>query len=216
MCNKLSFLFTWLIGCGLLLTACEKESLLPVPAANAPVASAKSGGDCFNFKISDNEYDLGCVTIVSPLDCAGSEPTLANFGAMPKTTVQLGPYTGYLSSVVTGLEQAGNPPTGNGALHISLTHYFVTLDGQHAFWTDDRAVCAPGSDPGSCQVNDILDVIGGCGDFAGATGKLHTHGVLSFDGGAELCPIFYLGGGEAFVPTGSLALKLYGRICTAS
>jgi hypothetical protein len=204
--------------CCAVLTACEKESLLPLPEADLAIASAKAGpnASCFNVKTVANGIDLGCATIASPLDCSGSQPTLSNFGAIPTAPVQFGPYAGYMTSIATGLEQAGNPPTGNGALHITLIHYFETTDGNHAFWTEDQAVCAPGSDPYSCLVNDVLDIVGGCGDFAGATGKLHTRGELRFDGGAELCPLFYLSGGQDWVPTGSLAVNWHGRICRAS
>lgn len=118
-----------------------------------------------------------------------------------------------MNSVVTGLEAKGNPPTGNGSLHLTLHHYFVSADGKHAFWTEDQAVCAPGSNPSSYIVNDVLNIAGGCGDFKDASGKFINHGLLTFDGGAELCPIFYLNGGKDWVPTGTIDFSIHGQVC---
>lgn len=198
------------------LTACDEDAVTfqeAVQLDEGPEMQAKASSNCFNIKVSAEPMDLGCACIVAPFDCTPEPTILCNFGAIPNATVTFGDYGGYMTSIVTGLEQSGNPPTGNGAMHITLIHYFVTMDGQHAFWTDDQAVCAPGSDPFSCIVNDKLDIVGGCGDFDGATGKLHTHGTLTFDGGAEPCPIFYLGGAEDLVPTGTLDIRWHGRIC---
>lgn len=192
--------------------SCEKDAMVMKQATPTLSVDDRAPVNCFNFKASD-EVALGCACMPAPGICPPGMPDFCNFGA--KTfPVTVGNYEGYMTSIATGLEQMGNPPTGNGALKLTLVHYFVSNDGNHAFWTEDQAVCAPaGKDPSVCIVNDVLNIAGGCGDFEGASGKFHNHGVLTFDGGGELCPIFYLNGGQDYVPTGTLKFSIFGRIC---
>jgi hypothetical protein len=200
----------------LFISSCEKEPMSKtVQEELVPQFRSKKGqssANCFNFQTSGVDVALGCACIPAPLVCPTEIPDFCNFGA--KTfPITVGDYEGFMTSVVTGLEQMGNPPTGNGAMHLTLFHYFISEDGNHAFWTDDQAICAPGNNPSTCIVNDVLNIIGGCGDFEGAYGKFRNHGILTFDGGGELCPIFYLEGGEDFVPTGTIDFNLNGRVC---
>lgn len=201
-----SFLFV-LLSVGLF--SCQNEVLDPQSDENSQDLAfyGKSSENCFNFQASADGLPLGCACMPTPMVCPTGEAIFCNFGA--KTfPVTIGDYEGFMTSVVTGMEQSGN-----GALHLTLIHFFESADGNHAFWTNDQVVCAPGNEPSSCLVNDVLDIVGGCGDFEGAYGKFHNHGLLTFDGGAELCPIFYLGGGEDYVPTGTVDANLHGRVC---
>lgn len=189
-------------------SACQKDSANTQQNESKQEALNVNGEDCFNFRINDSEVPLGCACLPAPLNCTPDAALLCNFGAI-LFPITIGDYKGFMASIGTGLVQAGN-----GALQLSLIHYFVTEDGNHSFWTEDQAVCAPaGNNPATCQVNDVLDITGGCGDFEGISGKLHSHGTITFDGGAELCSIFYLGGGQDYVPTGTINFDFHGRIC---
>jgi hypothetical protein len=111
-------------------------------------------------------------------------------GAAP-TQVTIAGVTGSLGSVVTSLTTSGQ--SGQGAQHITLRHDFVSVAG--SFHTEDRAVCAPaGRDPNVCRVNDVMQVVGGTGVFANATGQLVNHGVIDLN---------------AF----SLSYSMRGRVC---
>jgi hypothetical protein len=112
------------------------------------------------------------------------------------TAADLGPFEGILSSVLTGEAQSGS-----GAVHYSLAHYFVEDVTGDAFWTRDRAVCAPaGGGALTCRVNDVLSVVAGTGKFAGAGGSLRNHGVITITD-------------PTGNPFGALTVDLRGRVC---
>lgn len=187
-----------------LAVSCTQDSVTPPNGDESLTFNGKNAADCFNFQASAEGLEVGCACIPAPLVCPPSEANFCGFGALV-FPVTIGDYDGFMGSVVTGMEQEGN-----GALHLTLVHYFVTTDGNNAFWTDDQVVCAPAdNDPSTCLINDVLNIVGGCGDFEGAFGKFHNHGMLFFDGNAEPCPE----GSTNFVPTGTVDANLHGRIC---
>lgn len=184
--------------------SCQKEPLTTDQSATTAKADDRAAKNCFNFTFEQDGLLVGCACVPAPLACEGMD-TICGFGA--KTfEVTLGDYEGTMTSVVTDMRQMGNPPTGNGSLHLTLVHYFVSDDGQDAFWTEDQAICAPGSDPASCIINDVLNIAGGCGDFENVSGKLINHALLTFNGGVETC-------GGVDVPTGTIDVYVHGRIC---
>ena len=124
----------------------------------------------------------------------GGGPLTIPLGFPPTATI-LGDVPGLISSVVTSLEPTG--ATGQGALHLTLVHTFVSADPARpgSFTTEDVAVCAPaGSNPLVCRVNDVLTIVAGTGIFANAEGSLRNHGVIDFT-------------------TFSLTFSLRGRVC---
>lgn len=147
-------------------------------------ASAHPAERCVNVA-SDATAGLGLV--LAPAILGGG----IGFGALP-FPVTVGSIPGQMMSWI--VEQRPRGANGQGALHLSLHHGFLADDGVSWFRTDDRAVCAPGSDATACRVNDVLAVVAGGGAFANAGGRLHNHGIIDF---------------SAF----SLSISLRGRIC---
>lgn len=174
-----------------LLSVAACDAVSPAVADSASAArAAGSPGACLHVEAA-GLFDLGFpVLLPSPVDLAGA-------GGLP-APVDFGPFQGTLSSVVTDF---GDGPA-NGAQNWTLVHYFVDGDGD-AFWTEDRAVCAPaGPDPSTCRLNNNMTVVGGTGRFAGASGRLHNHGEITITD-----PTF------ATSPYGSLQGVLRGRVC---
>ncbi len=207
----LSFLILFILG----IFSCEKDPMITDQETSLSsldldkTPQMKQLKDCFNFR-TDGTAALGCVTITSdflPFEfpCA----SFSSFGAI-EFPVTIGDYEGFMGSVVTNMYQSGK-----GALHLNLVHYFVSEEG--AWWTEDQAVCAPTrSNPGTCLVNDVLNIVGGTGIFEGISGKFHNHGELTF-GPPENCinciddpdhPDY-----PPQVPTGELDFEIFGRIC---
>jgi hypothetical protein len=220
MKTMISLFTAVILICFLGLFSCEKtEETIPgssalIPSDEPHELYTRNGANCFNFNFEvDEPVPVGCACIPAPLICPPGSADLCGFGAL-SFEVAVGDYTGTMTSIVTGLEAMGNPPTGNGALHLSLIHYFESNDGQDAFWTEDQVVCAPGPDPFSCIVNDVLNIAGGCGEFEGAGGKFHNHGVLTFDGSAVPCG-FDENGEQLYVPSATIEVSMHGRICFA-
>lgn len=194
--------------------SCEKDQLISDqkmlqkaeinPSALSP--SMKTNKTCFNFRVSDTDVPLGCAMVPDeavPFPCEGG---FQSFGAID-FPVTIGDYQGFMTSVVTNMEQSGK----KGALHLNLIHYFY-MDENSAFWTEDQAVCAPVSnDPSICLVNDVLNIVGGTGIFEGVTGKFHNHGLITFDGGGVSCPNCL--GFDPGAPTGRIDYEIFGKIC---
>jgi hypothetical protein len=148
----------------LVLAACDTAE----PALTAPGTDAR-GQTCVNVRHS-GEALLGFPVII-PIDPANP---LVGGGGLPTPTA-IGPYVGVMSSILTSERQAGN-----GAVHYTLVHYFQEEGTGDDFWTEDRAVCAPvGTDPFTCLVNTNMEVVGGRGKFASASGRLHNRGLIT-------------------------------------
>jgi hypothetical protein len=72
---------------------------------------------------------------------------------------------------------------GRGALQIEMRHRYV-LNGSQLD-TQDRGVLSP-LDPPLYRFNNRLEVTGGTGAFAGATGFIRAHGTVVIGGDIEL------------------------------
>jgi hypothetical protein len=161
-----------------------------VESQEAAFGMGQSSDRCVNV-VYEGVFELGAPVFI-PV------PPYAGLGALPRP-VTLGPYAGMLSSVVTS--PPGDPTRAD---HVTLVHYFETDGG--AFWTDDRAVCAPaGQDAMSCRLNDVMVVVGGSGIFANANGKIRNQGTITF----YAVPIE----GPSGLVVGSLGSNLRGRVC---
>lgn len=170
------------------LAACDTADPATLSAAGADAR----GQSCVNVRHS-GEALLGFPVFI-PIDPANP---LVGGGGLPTPTA-IGPYTGLMSSILTS-----ERPAGDGAVHYELVHYFVEDGTGDDFWTRDRAVCAPaGTDPFVCLVNTNMEVVGGRGKFAGASGRLHNRGLITITD-------------PAGNPFGSLQVNLTGRVCGA-
>jgi hypothetical protein len=63
-----------------------------------------------------------------------------------------------------------------GVIHGTASHTIVLGDG--TIVTEDSAVLEPTDIPGRYTMNERMKVVDGTGDFAGASGQLHAHGVI--------------------------------------
>ena len=178
----------------LVLAACDVTEVQPDAAAttatDAALSPARSADRCVNVQ-GEAAFELG-FPVILPI----SNPPLVGAGALP-VPIDLGPIKGTLSSVLTDPGDGGP-----GAQHWQLVHYFVDGDGD-AFWTQDRAVCAPADDdPSTCRVNDVMTIVGGTGKFENASGSLRNHGLVTITG-----PTF------STSPYGALDGAIRGRVC---
>jgi hypothetical protein len=180
------------------LCACTVLALLALASCDtaAPAFTASTSGidargqACVNVRHTGTA-DLGFPVII-PIDPA--EPLIGG-GALPAPT-SIGPYEGMMSSILTS-----ETPAGRGAVHYTLVHYWTNGTGD-AFWTEDRAVCAPvGTDPFSCLVNDRMTIVGGTGVFTNAHGRLHNRGLITITD-------------PTGNPFGSVEVNLNGRVCS--
>lgn len=171
----------------LTLAACDAAT------SSGPVsADARSSSRCQNVAFQ-GEADLGAPVFIPPPP--GEAAPIVGAGGVP-STVDLGPWTGSLSSVLTSETRSGN-----GAVHYTLVHYFVEDGTGDAFWTRDRAVCAPaGGGALTCRLNDVLNVFAGTGKFEDAGGSLRNHGVITITD-------------PTGNPFGTLTVDLRGRLC---
>ena len=84
---------------------------------------------------------------------------------------------GTFIACITTLEQMGN-----GSLRFELTHTYTTSSGD-TFTTTDRVVAAPTNRPAEYLINNQVDITGGTGQLAGASGFLRTHGTVNLQTG---------------------------------
>ena len=165
---------------------CEKDRIEPISTKDENIELRSV--DCFNFR---NDFE-GCA---DDFVVTVGDQKLEGFGAIP-TPGSAGTHEGFWASAITEIT-----PSGKGAAHYTLKHIFW-IDNDNYFYTDDRAVCAPAKGLGAtCMINDQMTIVGGKGLFEFASGKIKTHGTLTF-----------------FDPTcpdnlATLSLNLHGRIC---
>jgi len=99
--------------------------------------------------------------------------TYSGLGAPPAPTV-FGEYTGGFQSVVTK-----QTPTATGQ-DVELVHFFDDGKG-NTFWTNDKATFTPLDTTFTrFQVNNIMTIVGGTGDFECASGQLTNQGPVNF------------------------------------
>ncbi len=144
---------------------------------------------CFAFSASGDAH-LG-----QPVSIPGSSEPVVGGGALP-FNVNLGPYSGMLSSVVTAME------VEDGIQHLQLQHYFVSDAGE--FWTTDTATCTPVEDgpATACEVRTEMEIVRGTGVFENASGTLHNEGLITMTD-----PTYQSS------PFGELQFNLSGELC---
>jgi hypothetical protein len=87
-------------------------------------------------------------------------------------------------------------PSWSGAIQIRMRHLYVDPAKSWSVWTEDEGVLAPVG-PGVYRFNNRLEVAGGSGAFAGATGWLRSHGTVDF-------------------AANEIVLEYHGRLCSAA
>lgn len=94
-------------------------------------------------------------------------------------------------ATVTSISEAGQ-----GALHVTLEHEYVWqfAAGDGSILTEDEGVLSP-VDPPLYRFNNRLEVTGGTGELAGATGMIRAYGTVDFG-------------------SGQIDLRYHGRVCT--
>jgi hypothetical protein len=138
---------------GLILLIALALSTAPVPAGPSqpinPPCSAMAGTFTFNLFQFDS-------------------PTTAHAEGEIWTDGEL---IGYASASYFNIEQKGN-----GVTHMNGIHILTFLDGSTLTTHDEIRLQADRNNPGWARANSRLYIVAGSGDFAGASGVLHTHG----------------------------------------
>ncbi len=107
-------------------TGVVTQRKLTIQQVTAPLAfNRQSSNYCLNFKASGVVIPLDCACIPAPLNCPPGLPNFCNFGARI-FPVTIGDYEGEMTSVITSLEQKGNPDKRNAAFQLTLIHYFIS------------------------------------------------------------------------------------------
>ena len=149
----------------LLLPACKKDKTFCIEDISIPTNATS-----------------GTVTINLP-----NGQTYSGLGALP-STVKFGDYEGQFQSVVTKQTVVGL------GQEVELVHLFNDGKGNQ-FWTNDKALFLPLDTSGALfRLTNVMEIVGGVGDFECATGRLVTQAEVSFI-------------------TGALTGTLTGRIC---
>ena len=144
---------------------------------------------------------IGIAALLATTACADSRPTAP--GAARRADADLAaarsgprchPVEGTIIERITGPNTAAGKVTGDisGDVDIVITALQQLPGGlvkfqanctmvtpQGTLTTNDNAVLSPIDAP-LYRVNNHLNVSGGTGEFAGATGNLHTHGTVNF------------------------------------
>jgi hypothetical protein len=158
---------------------------------------------------------LGAAVVVASVACADSRPTSPSRAPAKSVLrdVASGPrchaVQGSITERITGPNTAAGTVTGDisGDVSIMITQLQQLPGGQVTFQgqctmltangtltTNDDAQLSPIDAP-LYRVNNHLHVSGGTGQYAGATGNLHTHGTVNF------------------VPGGLVDLRYSGEVC---
>jgi hypothetical protein len=104
-------------------------------------------------------------------------PSPACGGGLTEVGTFTGAGGGTFVACITALVQMGN-----GSLRFELAHTYTTSSGD-TFTTTDRVVAAPTNAPAEYLINNQVDITGGTGRFAGASGFLRTHGTVNLQTG---------------------------------
>src|SRR6266550_484698 len=121
------------------------------------------------------------------LGCSGRDPTQATLSidAAVVQTPAAQNIAGHIDGQIIGPSAAcggGLTEVGTGSLRFELAHTYTTGSGD-TFTTTDRVVAAPTNPPAEYLINNQVDVTGGTGQFAGASGFLRTHGTVNLQTG---------------------------------
>jgi len=149
--RRLALTIFWLaLGCS------EQNPTQPAPAIDAAVVPSQPAQN-----ISGHIEGQ----IIGPSALCGGGPA------------EVGTFTGLgggtFIACITLIEQQGN-----GSLRFELTHTYTTGSGD-TFTTTDRVVAAPTNRPAEFLINNQVDITGGTGGLAGASGFLRTHGTVN-------------------------------------
>lgn len=158
---------------------------------------------------------LGVAAVLAGVSCADSRPTSPTrvAGAPPQRDVVSGPrchpVQGSIIERITGANTAAGKVTGDvsGDVSIVITALQQLPGGEVSFQAQCTMITANGTlttnddahlspiDAPLYRVNNHLRVSGGTGEYAAATGNLHTHGTVNF------------------VPGGLVDLRYSGELC---
>ena len=79
-------------------------------------------------------------------------------------------------------------PKGKGVIQMNGQHMLTFLDGSTLVTSDEILLQSDNQNPYFMRANSRLYIVGGTGEYAGATGLLHTHGgfdVGTLEGGID-------------------------------
>jgi hypothetical protein len=177
----------------LLLPACRSEAPIapellrmdrPVTVGAAVQASAPAAR-CFNVRGPVEAAFVGSSIVLHPVtgDAAAIEGQTS------------GDVVSDAYAWVDFLSHPPADPSWSGAIEIRMRHLYVAPDQSWSVWTEDEGVLAP-VEAGVYRFNNRLEVAGGSGAFAGATGRLRSHGTVDF-------------------VANEIVLEYHGRLCAA-
>ena len=107
---------------------------------------------------------------------------ITNFGGVdPNTT--LGPATGDLRGAVAATLTAPPQPGPGGTVLFNVQHHWVTESGDNIFFDPAVATTQPLSQTRFAVISYPVRIIGGTGQFAGATGNLSNIGEADLQAG---------------------------------
>jgi hypothetical protein len=129
-----------------------------------------------------------CQKITGHIDGQIIGPSPACGGGNTEVGTFTGAGGGTFVACITAMERKGN-----GSLRFELTHTYTTNSGD-TFTTTDRVVAAPTGRPAEYLINNQVDITGGTGRLADASGFLRTHGTVNLQ-------------------TGVVSVDYHGRIC---
>jgi hypothetical protein len=173
----------------LLLGACQPDSPsapeLPRMIVTPDMAGAAPADRCFNVRGSVAAAFVAS-TVVHPVDGDAAMIEGQTSGDV-------------VSDAYAWVDFLSHPPVDpswSGAIRIRMRHLYVDPAQLWSVWTEDEGVLAP-VEPGVYRFNNHLEVAGGSGAFAGATGWLQSHGTVDFT-------------------ANEIILEYHGRLCTAA
>jgi len=166
--RRLALTIVWLaLGCS------EGNPTQPAPMIDAAVVQAQAA-PCSSAGAPQSS---SCQNVAGHIDGQIIGPSPACGGG----TTEVGTFTGLgggtFVACITSLVQMGN-----GSLRFELTHTYTTTSGD-TFTSTDRVVAAPINPPAEYSINNQVDITGGTGRLAGASGFLRTHGTVNLQTG---------------------------------
>jgi hypothetical protein len=184
--RQLALSIVWLaVGCS------GQEPTEPSPLIDAAVVKTQSL-PCAAPTLTSNATPAqanSCQNITGHIDGQIIGPSPACGGGDTEVGTFTGAGGGTFIACITAFEQKGN-----GSLRFELTHTYTTSSGD-TFTTTDRVVAAPTNRPAEYLINNQVDITGGTGRLADASGFIRTHGTVNLQ-------------------TGVVSVDYHGRMCT--